>query len=198
MLLLILKKFLKKNWRNFILDELIRTMTPNANSFNCICHGDSWISNIFLLHDENGNVTDCKFVDFQQSVYASPVVDLLTLIISSSETQTKLQNFEFYIKYYHECLAETLKLLNYTKKIPTLKELYMDVIDKSFLAVWNSFVILPTCLIENVQESSSDNLLGSDEEGQNYKMKLYNNERYRNHMTDILAYFDDRGLVELS
>jgi hypothetical protein len=173
-------------------------MKPKENSFNCICHGDSWISNIFLLSDENDNVTDCKFVDFQQSVYASPVVDLLTLIISSAETETKLQNFEYYIKFYHECLTETLKLLKYTRKIPTLKELYMDAIDKSFLAVWNAFVILPTCLIENVQEASSDNLLGSDEEGQNYKMKLYNNERYRKHMTDILAYFDERGLVELS
>lgn len=74
----------------------------------------------------------------------------------------------------------------------------MDAIDKSFLAVWNAFTILPNCLMENIQEASSDNLLGSDEEGQKYKMKLYNNERYRNHMIEILNYFDERGLVELS
>lgn len=173
-------------------------MTPKENSFNCLNHGDCWISNIFLSSDENGNIKDCKFVDFQQSLYTSPCVDLLTLIISSAETSSKLHNFEYYIKFYHENLVEYLKLLNYTKKIPTLKELYMDVIDRSFLAVWNAFVMLPPCLIENVQESSSDNLLGSDEEGQNYKMKLYNNERYRKHMTEILTYFDNRGLVELA
>lgn len=173
-------------------------MTPNKNSFNCLNHGDCWISNIFLLSDENGNIMDCKFVDFQQSVYSSPAVDLLTLIISSAETRTKFQYFEYYIKYYHENLVETLKLLKYPQKIPTLKELYMDSIERSFLAVWNAFVMLPTCLIENVKEASTtDNLLGSNEEGQSYKMKLYNNELYRKHMIEILTYFDNRGLVEL-
>lgn len=180
------------------MEELIRTMTPNENGFNCLNHGDCWISNIFLLSDENDNVIDCKFVDFQQSVFASPSVDLLTLIISSAHSSTKLQNFEYYIKYYHEILVETLKLLKYTQKIPSLKELFMDAIDKAFLAVWNAFVMLPPCLIENVEESSSDNLLGRNEEGQNYKMKLYNNERYQKHMIEILTYFDNRGLVDLN
>lgn len=173
-------------------------MTPKEDAFNALNHGDCWISNIFLLTDDNGNILDCKFVDFQQSVYASPSIDLLTLIITSAETSTKLQNFEYYIKYYHENLVETLKLLKYTKKMPTLKELFMDTLDRAFLAVWNAFVMLPQCLIENVMESSSDNLLGSDDEGQNYKMKLYNNKLYRQHMTEILTYFDNRGLVELN
>lgn len=173
-------------------------MTASESSFNCLNHGDCWISNIFLLSDENGNVTDCKFVDYQQCVFASPAVDLLTLIISSAQTQTKFENFEFYIKHYHECLAKALKLLKYNKKIPSLKELYMDAINRSFLAVWNAFVILPTCLIENVEEASSDNLLGSNEEGQNYKMKLYNNERYRNHMTEILNLSCRFGLLDMN
>lgn len=195
-------------------------MKPNPlDEFNCLNHGDCWvmflkfhsfnnfilnkkqwvqISNILFCNDENGNVKDCAFIDFQQCVYTSPAVDLLTLIITSADIKTKVQNFDFYIKFYHENLVRTLKCLNYEKKIPTLKELYMDVIDRAFLAVWNSFCMLPACLVEErVEESSCDNLLGSNEEGQNYKKKLYNNERYRKHMTELLTFFDNRGLVDL-
>jgi hypothetical protein len=173
-------------------------MTPKAEGFNCLAHGDAWLPNVLFHYDSEGQLTDCQFIDFQQSVYTSPAVDLLNLIFSSAETETKFQSFEFFVKFYHERLVEELKLLQYTKKIPKLKELYMDVLDRGFLAVWVGFAVLPPCLVENVEESNTDNLLGEDEEGLKYKEKLYNNDRYRKHMTELLTYFDDRGLIELS
>lgn len=180
-----------------MLNELIRTMAPLKDGFNCLNHGDCWISNILFINDASGKAKDCTFIDFQQCVFTSPTVDLLTLIITSASTESKFSNFDFYIKFYHENLVEFLSLLRYNGKIPTLKQLYMDAIDRSYLAVWNGFAMLPSCLAENVEESSSDNLLGTDEEGKNYKRKLYNNERYRKHMTDLLTFFDNRGLVDL-
>jgi Ecdysteroid kinase-like family len=173
-------------------------MTPKHDGFNCLTHGDAWLPNILFHYDSNSQLTDCQFIDFQQSVYTSPAVDLINLIFTSAETETKFQNFEFFVKFYHERLIKELKLLQYSKKVPTLKELYLDVLDRGFLAVWQGFAVLPPCLIENVEESSTDNLLGDDEEGKKYKEKLYNNDRYRKHMTELLTYFDDRGLVELS
>lgn len=173
-------------------------MTVKPNQFNCMNHGDAWLANILLQHDANGNLNDCQFIDFQQSVYTSPAIDLLNLIFTSAETETKLQNFEHFVKFYHEHLVDALTLLKYSKKFPTLKDLYMDVLDRGFFAVWQGVAVLPTCLVENVQESSTDNLLGDNEEAKNYKIKLFNNERYRKHMTELLTYFDQRGLVELS
>ena len=173
-------------------------MAPNVDGFNCLAHGDAWLPNILFHYNSQDQLTDCQFIDFQQSVYTSPAVDLINLIFTSADTETKFQNFEFFVKFYHEHLVEELKILRYTKKIPTLKELYMDVLDRGFLAVWQGFAVLPASLVENVQqESTTDNLLGEDEEGRKYKEKLYNNDRYRKHMTELLTYFDDRGLVEL-
>lgn len=189
--------FIQRMWRDYILDELIRSMAVKANEFNCLAHGDAWLANILLRHDSSGELVDCQFIDFQQSVYTSPAIDLINLIFTSAETETKLRNFEHFIKVYHEQLVDALQLLKYTKKIPTLKQLYMDVLDRGFLAVWNGIAVLPTCLIENVEESSSNNLLGEDEEGKTYKEKIFNNERYRKHMTELLTYFDMRGLVDL-
>lgn len=187
----------QKNWRDYILNELIRTMAVKPHGFNCLNHGDAWLANILLQYDSSGRPNDCQFIDFQQSVFTSPAVDLINLIFTSAEIATKFQNFEVFIKFYHEHLLEALKLLNYPKKLPTLKELYLDVLDRGFLAVWQGIAVLPTCLVESIQESSSENLLGENEEGQNYKRKIYNNERYRDHMTDLLTYFDKKGLVDL-
>ncbi|CRK98487.1 CLUMA_CG011844, isoform A [Clunio marinus] len=186
-----------KNWRDFTLDELIRTMKPKPDEFSCLNHGDMWISNILFQYDSNGNVKDCQFIDFQQCVFTSPAIDLLNLIFTSAETETKLQNFEGFVKIYHGHLVDALKVLGYNKTIPTLKWLYLDILDRAFLAVWNSIATLPMCLAENIKESSSDNLLGENEEGKNFKEKIYNNERYRKHLTELLNYFDNRGLVDL-
>lgn len=172
-------------------------MTSKPGQFNCLTHGDAWLANILLQYDSQGQLIDVQFIDFQQSVYTSPAIDLISLIFTSAETETKLQNFEHFIKFYHDHLVNALKLLKYSKRIPTLKELYLDVLDRAFLGVWNGFAVLPTCLAENVQESSSENLLGDNDEGKNYKKKIYNNERYREHMTELLTFFDRRGLVDL-
>lgn len=172
-------------------------MTPKPQQFNCLTHGDAWLANILFRYDENGKLCDCQFIDFQQSVYTSPALDLLSLIFTSAKTETKLKNFEFFVKSYHEQLVLALTTLKYCKNIPTLKELYLDVLDRGLLGVWHGFAVLPTCLAENVMESSTDNLLSADEAGQLYKEKIYNNDRYREHMTELLTYFNDRGLVDL-
>lgn len=172
-------------------------MAPRPGQFSCLNHGDAWLANILLQYDSQGRLNDAQFIDFQQSVFTSPAIDLISLIFTSAETDTKLQNFEYFIKYYHGHLVDALNLLNYKKRIPGLKELYVDVLDRAFLGVWHGFAVLPTCLAENVQESSSENLLGENDEGKNYKKKIYNNERYRKHMTELLTFFDNRGLVDL-
>ena len=172
-------------------------MKPKLDQFNCLTHGDAWLANILFQYDSQGQLRDVQFIDFQQSVYTSPAIDLISLIFTSAETETKLENFEVFIKIYHEQLVEALNLLKYNKKIPTLKELYLETLDRAFLGVWHGFAVLPTCLAENVQESSTDNLMGQDDEGKNYKRKIYNNERYSSHMTKLLTFFDRRGLVDL-
>lgn len=173
-------------------------MSPKPKQFTCLVHGDAWLANILFQYDSNGRPKDCQFIDFQQSVYTSPAIDLLCLIFTSAETKSKLQNFEHFVKFYHEQLVQALTTLKYSNDIPTLKQLYLDVLDRGFLGCWQGFAVLPSCLAENVQESSSENLMGDNEEGQNYKRKLYNNDRYRKHMTELLTYFDNRGLVDLS
>lgn len=167
------------------------------DEFNVLCHGDAWIANILLQYDSDEQPIDAQFIDFQQSVYTSPAIDLINLIFSSAQIETKFQYFEAFVKFYHKQLEEALKILGSSKQVPMLKKLYLDILDRCFLAVWLGIANLPSCLAENVEDASTDNQLGDNEAGRNYKTKIYNSERYRNHMTELLTYFDKRGLVDL-
>lgn len=173
-------------------------MAPSANGFNCLLHGDAWLANILFKYDNEGRLEDCRFIDFQQSVYTSPVIDLMHLIFTSAETEIKLECLEYFVKFYHAHLVTSLRDLNYPNEIPTLKSLQMEILDRGFYALWQCFTILPVILMtEKVEESSMENLVGQDEEAKIYKLKLYGNERYRKHMTDLLNYFNNRGIVDL-
>lgn len=169
------------------------------NGFNCLLHGDAWLANILFKHDSEGRVEDCQFIDFQQSVYTSPVIDLMHLIFTSAQVENKIENFEYFVKFYHVKLVEALRDLKYQYEIPTLKSLQMEILDRGFYALWQCIAVMPAILIptENSEMSSSDNLIGEDEAGKNYKKALYCNERYKHHMTDLLTYFNNRGLVDL-
>lgn len=84
-------------------------------------------------HDENGQPKDILFVDLQLSRYGSPVNDLIYFIFSSTEYSIKVKEFDYMIKYYHRELVKNLKLLKYSKAPPTLMDLHIAVLKKSFL-----------------------------------------------------------------
>lgn len=185
-----------------MLTELIRSMAPSKNGFNCLLHGDAWLANILFKYASDGKLEDCRFIDFQQSVFTSPVIDLMHLIFTSAHADTKLENIEYYVKVYHSHLIDMLRDLEYPSEIPTLKSLQMEMLDRGFYAVWQCFIVLPVnmmddSVINSGTESSSANLVGEDDDAKMYKRKLYGNDRYRQHMTELLHYFNNRGLMDL-
>lgn len=111
-------------------------MQPSKNCFNCLNHGDVWLSNILFKYDVDGHPQDCQFIDFQQSVFTSPVIDLMHLIFTSAQVENKIQNFEYYVKFYHANLVKALHDLKYQSEIPTLKQLQMEILDRGFYALW--------------------------------------------------------------
>ncbi|CAO1413653.1 unnamed protein product [Diamesa serratosioi] len=184
-------------WKDFIVEELIRTMRPVVDGFNVMCHGDMWSNNVMFCYTSDGSIDCCQFVDFQQSVYTSPAIDLLWFISTSTQLDEKLQNFEYYIAFYYENLVTSLNLLNYKKTPPTLKELQMDVLDRQFFGLMACLTTLPNSLVDGFEESSNESLLSPNEVGLNYKRKLYNNSKYATHMKVMFEYFNNRGVMDL-
>lgn len=75
--------------------------------FCSLTHRDLWINNILVKY-KDGEAVDVKFIDFQKYSYDSPAKDLIYFLITSVPLKNLKSHFEFFLKFYHECLIEFL------------------------------------------------------------------------------------------
>lgn len=100
--------------------------TPMRCGFVCLSHGDIWLNNMMFQEEP----LDVIMYDYQGSSWASPTNDLLYFIISSVSDEDKVTHFDNFIEYYHLELCKALKELAYDQHIPTLSELFIDIMEK--------------------------------------------------------------------
>lgn len=105
----------------------------DPNDFNVLNHGDTWCNNIMFKHNKDGTIDDLKFVDLQVSKWGSPVWDLQYFIISSCSYDIRIEKFDYFVKYYHQHLIESLKLLKYAGKLPKLVEIQIQMLKRGYV-----------------------------------------------------------------
>lgn len=108
---------------------LLENITYNPNEFNVLNHGDFWCNNVMFQYNEAGKVNDAYIVDYQMARYGSPGHDLIYFMISSVKLNLKVAHFDELIKYYHKHLIANLKLLKYTKPVPSLGDIHKMIME---------------------------------------------------------------------
>ena len=106
-------------------DRLFKASKVDPNDFNVLNHGDCWSNNVMFKHDAFGKIKETCLIDFQMPKYGSPAQDLYYFLLSSTNYELKIKHFDYFIKYYYNELSEHLKLLNYNRKMPTLKDIHI-------------------------------------------------------------------------
>lgn len=168
-------------------ETFLRLSSFDPDEFNVINHGDCWVNNLLFKYGTNGELLDLIFVDFQLPKYGHPSTDLLNFIMTSVHLDYKLQHFDFFIKYYYENLVKHLNLLGYEERVPSLKELHLQLFKYSIWAITASVMVLPIVLLDPNEENFNS---------RSSKNHLYTNERYKAHIEEILPWLDNRGLLE--
>lgn len=148
-------------------------------------------------YNAEGEVTDTIFVDFQRSTFNTPAVDLYYLLISSPSLDIKLEKFDYFIRYYHTELQRNLELLKYPRHIPTLSELHTILLKNPLSAVTTTAMIMPTVLVDPTENASIDTMMGTNEESQEFKNKLFCNDRYRRHAEAVYPWLNSKGLLDI-
>lgn len=74
-----------------------------------ITHGDSWVNNILFHKNDEGQVDDVKFVDFQLYVYNSPLKDISYFFCGSLDDNTVSNHFDELLNVHYESYINTLK-----------------------------------------------------------------------------------------
>lgn len=120
----------------------LATLQQQTNKFNVLTHGDFWSSNIMFSYNCEKKLNDLILLDFQICKWGSPAEDLLFFISISAAKDIRVKEFDNFISIYHERLVECLKVLNFKKPLPKLRDLHKDLFDQK-----NSFYgKLFTCL----------------------------------------------------
>lgn len=169
----------------------------DPNEFNVVNHGDSWVNNLLFKIAPNGDLTDMIYVDFQNPRYGHPFSDFLYFIMTSVHIDYKLNDFDFFIKYYHDQLIEHLKLLDYTERMPRLSELHIQLYKYGSWAVTGTFMVLPLVLLDPTESATFENFLTESDAGTEFKNLMYSGKRYQHYIEKMLPWLDNRGLLEV-
>lgn len=105
-------------------------VVPMRCGFVVLSHGDIWLNNMMFLSNAQKEPLDVIMFDFQGSAWATPSMDVLYFLISSVSDDVKVEHFDDLIEFYHLELCKSLKALAYDQHIPTLSELFIDIMEK--------------------------------------------------------------------
>ncbi|KAH8311364.1 hypothetical protein KR044_005921, partial [Drosophila immigrans] len=179
-----------------ITDMCFKLSKPDTNGLNVLNHGDFWSNNMMFSHDSFGKIKDTYLVDFQMPKYGTVAQDLYYFLISSTKLEDKVTKFDYYIKFYHDNLIENLKILKYSKPLPTLREIHIVLLKYGFWGYLTATGVMSAVLVDPTESASFDNFLSDSDEGVNFKSMLYSNPRYQKHMKIILPWLLNRGVFE--
>ncbi|XP_034114370.1 uncharacterized protein LOC117574595 [Drosophila albomicans] len=121
--------------------------TPDLKrSFNVISIGACWPNNILGSFDAFGEVKDVVFIDFGNSSYRSAAHDLFEILLTVPVEKT--ENFDAFLRYYHDELLINLKLLKFKGNLPTLTDLQLDLLNYGYEGFQVVMEILPIVLAD--------------------------------------------------
>lgn len=171
--------------------------TRDESGFNVFNQNDLWTPNILYKIDENEVPQDILFVDFQMPYFSSPAIDLNFFLYGSLSESARISFMKKLIRIYHETLTETLKKLNYSKTIPTLHDIHLEMLKKGFQCVIASLAEVPLLLFQDDQgDLSMDKVLEDSDEAKKFRYKIFNNPTYKSHIQTLLIEFDDLGYLD--
>ncbi|XP_017052862.1 uncharacterized protein LOC108096024 [Drosophila ficusphila] len=173
-----------------------RCFNNNPQEFKVLNHGDFWSSNIMLSSTHSGEINQIRFVDFQLCKWGSPAQDLWGLIIGSARHSIRIPHFDCFIRIYHTHLVRCLKILNYSEKMPMLKELHMKMIKYGFWGYFTAFTHLVFILLPVDTEASLVKLTQPGEEGDRFRAKVYTNPLYVRAALSIFPFLYRRGILD--
>lgn len=172
-------------------DRVCALVRRRSDDFNVLCHGDMWSNN--LMFSASG--ADVLLCDFQIMTYASPVLDLLYLLYSSSGDDVTQADWTDCIGHYHQTLQRTLQELRYPHRWPTLNELSDEMVRRGFSCALNSLMVVG---IRNLNVVSADvvkHCHSDSEESRRFRLVMLSNAACRSYVEMLLGYFERMGFI---
>ncbi|XP_002137718.1 uncharacterized protein [Drosophila pseudoobscura] len=191
------EKYIEKYWSaDEFFDLALSVNAVDESDFNVLNHGDCWSNNIMFNYKENGQVDRTIFVDLQIGKWGSPAQDLWYLICTSAHLDIKIKEFDHFIQIYHERLAECLKLLNYSKPIPLLRDLHIMMLKYGFWGPLTANGVMVATLMPSDKDSNISTMMDPGPKGDAMRLKTFTNVYYVEAMKLLLPFLKLKGLLK--
>ncbi|KAL5278005.1 hypothetical protein ACFFRR_002945 [Megaselia abdita] len=153
-------------------------------------HGDLWINNVLFKYEKD-TPKDLSFIDLQMSYHGSPGLDLNFFFNTSVQLSVLKDKRTSLEEEYYNQLQMSLKKLDFDK-IPTLKAIQQEILDKEFYGFWAMVQSFP---MTSFSRDDTNIELYNDMNEIHLKRKMMFSS---NRMTDTLKYsllrFDELGI----
>ena len=144
-------------------------------------------------YDAFGKIKETYLVDYQIPKYGTPAQDLYYFLLSSTKLDIKINEFDYFIKFYHDHLVQHLKLLKYPKNIPSLSDMHAMLLKYGILGYSTVCGVMGVVLLDPTKEAIFENFLSDSDAGKSFKKLLFSNDRYRKHAELVLPWLHNRG-----
>lgn len=185
------------NVKSRIYDKTLMAVKQDRKCFLSLCHGDLWSNNIMFASDQNGQSVDAIFVDYQVSFVGPVVVDLANTLYSSSNKDMRADDWDALVQYYHGELLEMLRKLKYTRTLPTLTDIQVQLLQKG---VSHAILAMMTCggrgSEELFEKLDMTILIGNSEKDKEFRLKMFASIAKNEMFQFMLNYFDRRGYFD--
>lgn len=86
---------------------------------------------------------DVLFVDFQNAVIGTPLIDLFYFLQTSVATNVLALSRDELIYFYHDALSTMLQSLGYKGQFPSLNELQVEMLKRSSMELYFALTLAP-------------------------------------------------------
>ncbi|XP_033166772.1 uncharacterized protein LOC117145290 [Drosophila mauritiana] len=179
-----------------IMDYGDRSTSTNPGDFLTLAHGDLWTTNVMFQYDEQRHPINAVLIDFQFSVWSSPAIDLHYFFSTSIQDHLRWKHQPELVQFYYYRLVESLKKLQYSRRIPSLFEFQLQFRARSFYSVFCSLISEPCMLYTGTEEASIAQGLSTAASGVRFRDSVYHADHIREKMVLTLPFLDQQGLLD--
>ncbi|GAB0088772.1 uncharacterized protein DMENIID0001_032360 [Sergentomyia squamirostris] len=180
-----------------IVDKGVNVYKWHQNPFNVLNHNDVWTNNLIFNFDElDGTLRDSLMLDYQLCNWGSPGIDLNFLLYGSIDDSVRRTKLNQLIEHYHFVMTDILKKLKFSRKMPTLQNIYSEVSRTGFHGVNAALCLRPMAMMPPRENAHMETFLSDGPEGVAFRKDVYSNPKYQQFIKPLLQEFDQKGYFD--